>query len=115
MGTKPTDKIAKGMIACAAVVALAGSAMAAESTDTPEASTLGDQPSSAQTELMQGVNERRHEAAIEKADSEHQAEMKKCEGLIWEEEKLCKDQVSKETAQTQAKAQKDLEKTTPAE
>jgi hypothetical protein len=113
--TKPTAKIAKALTAYMASLVLAGSATAADATTTPELNATGDRPTQAQSELIQGVNERRHEAAIEKADSEHQAEMKKCEGLVWEEEKLCKDQVSKETAQTQAKAEKDREKTTPAE
>ena len=72
----------------------------------PDTSATGDRPTPAQTELMQGVNDRRHEAATEKADNQHQAEMKKCEGLVWEEAKLCKDQVSTETAQTQAKSRK---------
>ena len=112
--SKSMDRLCKGM-SCLAVFALAQFAMAGEAGTTPDASTTwGDQPTPAQTELIQGVQERRHEAAIEKADNEHQAEMKKCEGLVWEEEKLCKDQVSKETAQTQAKAEKDREKTTPS-
>jgi hypothetical protein len=78
-----------------------------------EPDLTGDRPTPAQSALLEGVNQRRQEAAIEKADSAHQAEMKKCEGLTWEEAKLCKDQVSKETAQTQEKAQRDREERTP--
>ncbi len=86
----------------------------ADVADAPDAAdATGDRPTPAQTELMQGANERRHEAAAEKADNQHQAEMKKCEGLVWEEAKLCKDQVSTETAQTQAKVEKDREKKAP--
>jgi hypothetical protein len=100
-----------------ATFALIGSAFAADpsssSSPDPSAAT-GDRPTPAQTELMQGVNDRRHEAATEKADNQHQAEMKKCEGLVWEEAKLCKDQVSTETAQTQAKSEKDREKKAPS-
>ena len=97
-----------------ATFALNGSVFAADpSSSSPDTSATGDRPTPAQTELMQGVNDRRHEAATEKADSQHQAEMKKCEGLVWEEAKLCKDQVSTETAQTQAKSEKDREKKAP--
>ncbi len=99
-----------------ATIALIGSAVAADpsSSSSPDPSATGDRPTPAQTELMQGVNDRRHEAAAEKADNQHQAEMKKCEGLVWEEAKLCKDQVSTETAQTQAKSEKDREKKAPS-
>jgi hypothetical protein len=98
-----------GMIAC--LFALNGFTARADVTDPPDATdATGDRPTPAQTELMQGVNERRHEAAAEKADNQHQAEMKKCDGLVWEEAKLCKDQVSTETAQTQAKVEKDQAK-----
>ena len=97
------------------VFALGCSVAGADVTDAPVGSSAAGDPSTpAQTELMQGVNERQHEAAIEKADNEHQAEMKKCEGLVWEEAKLCKDLVGTETAQTQAKVEKDREKETPA-
>ena len=102
-----------GMIAC--LFALKCSTAWADVTDAPDATdATGDRPTSAQTELMQGANERRHEAAAEKVDNQHQAEMKKCEGLVWEEAKLCKEQVSTETAQTQAKVEKDREKNEPA-
>jgi hypothetical protein len=100
------------MIAC--LFALTYSIAWADVTDAPDAAEdTGDRPTAAQTELMQGANERRHEAAAEKADNQHQAEMKKCESLVWEEAKLCKDQVSTETAQTQAKVEKDREKKAP--
>jgi hypothetical protein len=108
------------IVGCAVALALACSINAAElsasdaSPPNPQ-SNSGDRPTPAQSELMQGVTERRYQAAIEKADSEHQAEMKKCEGLVWEEQKLCKDQVSTETAQSQAKAAKDRNKREPAQ
>ena len=108
------------VIACGLVLALTYAANAADpansdGTVSSHQVDSGETTTPAQAELMQGVIERQHQATIEKADSEHRAEMKKCEGLVWEEEKLCKDQVSTETAQTQAKAAKDREKRNPPE
>ncbi len=105
------------LIALWAALALTTSASGAdESTAAPgqmNGAGSGDRPTQAQADLMQGVADRRYQVAIEKADSEHQAAMKKCEGLVWAEERACKDQVSTETAQSQAKAQKDREERVP--
>ena len=97
------------------MISFVTSANAADPSDSVKAEPglTGDRPTSAQSTLIEGVNQRRQEAAVEKADGAHQAEMKKCEGLVWEEAKSCKDQTSKETAQTQAKAQRDQEERTP--
>ena len=103
-------------IACWLVLAFPFYVSGSNATDTAEPADevgSGDRPTPAQDALIQGAAETKYAAAIEKADNEHQATMKKCEGLVWEEEKLCKDQVSTETAQAQANAAKKLSKQVP--